>query len=94
MAAGILMDDLENESLNELLAHKYRVDITKISQDLRAIRLPGKIAGLFKVELGYPAFHFKRTEFTSDRPVCYVEYFIRGEMAFRDVFSPKLERSL
>lgn len=94
VAAGILMDDLQQESLNELLANKYRVDITKISQDLRAVSLPGKIAGLFKVETGYPAFHFKRTEFSNDRPVCYVEYFIRGEMAFRDVFSPKLQRSL
>jgi DNA-binding GntR family transcriptional regulator len=94
IAAGILMDDLQKESVNELLANKYRVDITKISQDLKAINLPAKIAALFKVEAGYPAFHFKRIEFTSDRPVCYVEYFMRGEMAFRDVFSPKLERSL
>lgn len=94
IAAGILMDDLQEESIHELLAGKYRVDITKISQDLMAVNLPGEIAALFEVPPGYPAFHFKRIEFSGDKPVCYVEYYIRGEMAFRDVFSPKLERSL
>ncbi|MFW2364965.1 MAG: GntR family transcriptional regulator [Desulforhopalus sp.] len=94
IAAGILMDDLQKQSVNELLANKYRVDITKISQDLVAVNLPGEIASLFQVKEGYPAFYFKRIEFSGDRPVCYVEYYIRGEMAFRDVFSPKLERSL
>lgn len=94
IAAGILMDDLHKKSVNELLANKYRVDITKISQDLVAVNLPAEIATLFQVEEGYPAFYFKRIEFSGDRPVSYVEYFIRGEMAFRDIFSPKLERSL
>lgn len=94
IGAGILMDDLQEESVNELLATKYRVDVTKISQDLIAINLPADIASLFGVKAGYPAFHFKRTEYSNDKPICYVEYFIRGEMAFRDVFSPKLERSL
>ena len=94
IAAGILMDDLEKESVYELLANKYRVDITKISQDLVAVNLPKDIAGIFEVAPGYPAFHFKRIEFSNDRPVCYVEYFMRGEMPFRDVFSPKMEKSL
>jgi DNA-binding GntR family transcriptional regulator len=52
------------------------------------------VADIFKVQSGYPAFHFKRTEFSNDNPVCYVEYFMRGEMSFRDVFSPRLDRSL
>ncbi len=94
IAAGILMDDLEKESIYELLANKYRVDLTQISQDLMAVNLSEEIASIFKVQAGYPAFHFKRTEYSNDQPVCYVEYFMRGEMSFRDVFSPKLERSL
>lgn len=94
IAAGILMDDLENESVYELLANKYRVDLTEISQDLMAVNLSKEVARIFKVETGYPAFHFKRTEFSNDTAVCYVEYFMRGEMSFRDVFSPKLDRSL
>ncbi len=94
MAAGILMEDLTKESINELIANKYRIDITKISQDLNAVGLSKKIARIFKVSPGYPAFHFKRLELSNDKPVSYVEYFMRGEIAFRDTFSPKLERSL
>lgn len=94
IAAGILMDDLENESIYELLANKYRVDLTRISQDLMAVNLSKEVAEIFKVQSGYPAFHFKRTEFSNENPVCYVEYFMRGEMSFRDVFSPRLDRSL
>ena len=94
IAAGILMDDLENESIYELLANKYRVDLTRISQDLMAVSLSKEVADIFKVQTGYPAFHFKRTEFSNDNPVCYVEYFMRGETSFRDVFSPRLDRSL
>lgn len=94
IAAGILMDNLEKESVHELLAHKYRVDINKIAQDLIAVNLSDEISSLFKVAEGSPAFHFKRVEFSNEQPVCYVEYFMRGEMSFRDVFSPKLQRSL
>ncbi len=94
IAAGILMDNLEKDSIHELLANKYQVDITKIAQDLIAVNLPDEISSIFKVPNGYPAFHFKRVEFSNEQPVCYVEYFMRGEMSFRDVFSPKLERSL
>ena len=94
IAAGILMDNLEQESVYDLLANKYRVDLTTISQDLMAVNLDEEIARLFKVQRGYPAFHFKRTEFSNELPVCYVEYFMRGELSFRDDFSPKLDHSL
>ena len=94
IAPGILMDDLEQESVYDLLANKYRVDLTRISQDLIAVNLEEKVSRLFNVQPGYPAFHFKRLEFSQEHPVCYVEYFMRGELSFRDVFSPKLDRSL
>lgn len=94
MAAGILMDDLEKDSIHELLAKKYRIEITKISQDLMAVNLPVEIAEAFNVAPGYPAFHFKRVEYANNKPVCYVHYFMRGELSFRDVFSPKFDRSL
>ncbi len=94
IAAGILMEDLAEESVNELLANKYRIDITSISQDLNAVGLSREIADIFKVSTGYPAFHFKRIELSNDRPVSYVDYFMRGEIAFRDVFSPRHEKSL
>jgi len=93
-AAGILMDDLEKESIHELMAKKYRVETIKIAQDLMAVNLPEQIAAAFDVAPGYPAFHFKRVEYGASGPVCYVHYFMRGELSFRDVFSPKLDNSL
>jgi len=89
MAAGMLMEDLTEESIHDLIANKYRIDITTISQDLNAIVLSDTIANLFKVSPGYPAFHFKRLEVSNNKPVSYVEYFMRGEIAFRDTFSPR-----
>ena len=47
IAAGILMEDLTKESINELIADKYRVDITKITQDLNAVGLSTKIDAPF-----------------------------------------------
>ncbi|MBW1636007.1 MAG: GntR family transcriptional regulator [Deltaproteobacteria bacterium] len=88
MAAGILMEDLSTKSIHDLVANKYRIDITTITQDLNAIGLSGKTADLFKVSPGYPAFHFKRLEISGDRPVSCVEYFMRGEISFRDTFTP------
>jgi len=88
MVAGILMDDLSTESIHDLVANKYRIDITTITQDLNAIGLSGEAADLFRVSPGYPAFHFKRVEISGDRPVSCVEYFMRGEIAFRDTFAP------
>ncbi len=93
-AAGILMEDLEKESIHELLAKKYKIEIIKIAQDLMAVNLPEPIADALEVAPGYPAFHFKRVEYAASGPVCYVHYFMRGELAFRDVFSPKLDNSL
>ncbi len=61
--------------------------------ECRPVALPEEIARIFKVEKGYPAFHFKRVEFSNNNPVCYVDYFMRGELSFRDEFSPKFEHS-
>lgn len=93
LASGILMEDLTKESINELIANKYRIDITKITQDLNAVGLSPEMAAIFNVSPGYPTFHFKRLELSNDRPVSFVEYFMRGEMAFKDTFSPLHENS-
>lgn len=91
ICAGILWEDLENESIHSLLITKYKLPLTRISQSMEAIGLPENIAPLFEVESGYPAFHFKRMTYSYDEPVTYVEYFMRGEMAFRDTFEPQFE---
>jgi len=93
VAAGIIMEDLTKESINELLSNKYHIDVTKIDQELKAVALSPEIAQLFEVSPGYPAFHFRRTEFSDEKPVSYVEYFMRGDVAFKDTFSPRFDSS-
>jgi GntR family transcriptional regulator len=91
--AGILWENLEKESIHDILINKYRLPLTKISQSLTAIGLPSKLARLFNAEPGYPAFYFQRLTFSFDNPITYVEYYMRGEMAFDDTFSPQLDHA-
>ncbi len=91
ICAGILWDDLKNESLHRILITKYKLPLTKISQSMEAVALPEELAQLFQVDPGYPAFFFKRMLYSFAEPVSYVEYYMRGEMAFRDTFTPQLE---
>jgi GntR family transcriptional regulator len=88
---GILEENLETESIHELLIHKYRLPLTRMSQSMTAVGIPYGLARLFHVDTGYPAFLFKRLTFSYDRAVSYVEYVMRGEMAFDDTFTPILD---
>lgn len=91
ICAGILFEDLEHESIHSLLIAKYHLPLTSISQSMEAIALSSETATLFNVQPGYPAFYFKRMTYSFEEPVTYVEYTMRGEMAFRDTFSPRFE---
>ena len=91
ICAGILWEDLKNESIHSILITKYKLPLTKISQSMEAIVLSEETAPLFSVKPGYPAFYFKRMTYSFDDPVTYVEYYMRGEMAFRDTFSPRFD---
>ena len=89
--ARILEENLEQESIHDILINRYRLPLTKISQSMTAIGLTAPIARLFNTEPGYPAFYFQRLIFSYDRPITYVEYTMRGEMAFDDTFTPQLD---
>ena len=91
ICAGILWDDLKNESIHSILITKYKLPLTKINQSMEAVALSEAVADLFQVLPGYPAFYFKRMTYSFIEPVSYVEYYMRGEMAFRDTFTPQLE---
>jgi GntR family transcriptional regulator len=93
LCAGMLMEDFEKTSVQEILMTRFGLPITKIEQTMVAIGLPDKIAGLFDVDSGYPVFHFKRTAFTHSKALSYTEYYMRGEMAFKDTFSPQVDLS-
>jgi len=93
ICAGILWEDLKNESIHSILMNKYKLQLTRISQSMEAIVLSEATAPIFDVQPGYPVFHIKRTIYSFEDPVTYVEYFMRGEMAFRDTFSPQFDPS-
>lgn len=93
MCAGILWEDLKNESIHSILMNKYKLQLTRISQSMEAITLSEETAPIFDEPPGYAVFHIKRTIYSFDDPVTYVEYYMRGEMAFRDTFSPQFDPS-
>jgi GntR family transcriptional regulator len=91
--AGILEENLAEASIHEILINQYGLPLTKISQSMTAIGLPADIAALFKEAAGYPAFYFRRLVYAYTVPITYVEYYMRGDMAFNDTFAPQLERA-
>jgi GntR family transcriptional regulator len=94
LCAGILWENLEEGSIHEILVNKYNLPLTKVWQRMEATGLNKKNAALLEVKPGHPAFHIKRITYTFDQPVTYVEYFIRGEVAFEDTFSPQEIRNI
>jgi len=60
---------------------------------MTAIALEKETARLFQVDPGYPVFRIQRVQYSFKKPVTYVEYFMRGEMAFMDTFTPMLDNS-
>ncbi len=93
LCAGILWENLQDGSIHDILINKYHLPLNKASQNMTAIVLEKEIARLFKVDPGYPVFRIQRVLYSFEKPVTYVEYFMRGEMAFMDTFTPLLDNS-
>jgi GntR family transcriptional regulator len=89
--ADILWENLAENSIHDILINKYRLPLTRIRQSMTAVGLPEDLAGLFREAPGFPVFHFQRTAYSCDTAVTYVEYYMRGDMAFKDTFTPTLE---
>ena len=88
---GILFEDLSQESIHDILLNKYNLPMTKITQSMTAQGLNEELAGLFHEDPGFPVFFFQRLVFSHDYPITYVEYTMRGDMAFQDTFQPQLD---
>jgi GntR family transcriptional regulator len=87
---GILRENLTDESVNEILIHKFNLPMTKVWQRLEAVGLPAEAAAFFNVAEGDPAFRMERLSYSFDEPVNWVEYFRRGDAyAFEDTFYPQ-----
>jgi GntR family transcriptional regulator len=88
LCGGIFWEDLGKISIHELLVSKYELPLTKVWQRMTSEVMPEDIARIFREAEGYPTFHIQRVTYTFDHPVTFVEYYIRGELAFEDTYSP------
>ncbi len=89
---GILWEDLAHESVHDILISKYNLPLTRITQTMTARGLADDEAKLFRVEPGFAVFFFQRLTFSHESPISYVEYTMRGDMAFNDTFRPQLDK--
>lgn len=88
LCGSILFEDLETVSIHELLVERLDLPLTRVWQRITAETMDTETAAIFGEPVGHPAFHILRTTYTRDTPVTFVEYFIRGELAFEDTFAP------
>ena len=93
LCAGILWENLQDHSIHDILINTYNLPLTRMSQRMEAVILSAEDAPLFKEAPGYPLFRINRTVYSFNEAVTYVEYFMRGEMAFNDDFSPHFEHT-
>ena len=88
LCGSILFEDLEKLSIHEILINRLDLPLTRVWQRITAETLAPETAVILEEQAGQPAFHILRTTYTHDTPVTCVEYFIRGELAFEDSFTP------
>ena len=62
-------ENLEEDSIHEILVFKYKLPLTKVWQRMEAVCLSEEVAYLLDVNPGYPAFHIKRLTYTFEKPV-------------------------
>ena len=90
LCSGILKEDLANESIHDLLIHKFKLPLTKVWQQLKAVTLDEAQAGRFGCPLHTPAFLLERVTYTSHEPVTWVTYLMRGDKySFENEFVPQ-----
>jgi GntR family transcriptional regulator len=88
LCGGILWEDLEKVSIHELLVTKYELPLSRVRQRITAVSLSSEMAEIFGEAGGYPAFYIERVTYTRENPITHVQYYIRGDMAFEDTFTP------
>jgi GntR family transcriptional regulator len=94
MCKGLIGENLQQESIHEILVHKLNLPLTRVWQHLEVTALSAEIAQLFGEPSGSPAFLMKRLTYTFEEPVTHVEYFMRqGYFAFEDTFWPNQEEA-
>ena len=88
LCGSVLFEDLETVSIHEILVNRLDLPLTRVWQRITAETLDARTAEILEKPVGQAAFHILRTTYTHATPVTCVEYFIRGDLAFEDSFSP------
>lgn len=87
---AILSEDLEVESVHDLLTRRFGLVITMVWQRLEAVSLNTAVAVELGIPPGVPAFCMHQLLIADDRPISYVVYHMRSDLyAFEDTFSPQ-----
>ncbi|MEW6421392.1 MAG: GntR family transcriptional regulator [Deinococcota bacterium] len=84
----LLEHDLSRESIHEVMV-SLGVPLTRVEQNLEAVNLRQEEADLLRVPLGTASFLLRRTTYSGQKRVSYVNYWVRGDRyAFQDSFEP------
>ncbi|HHY37637.1 MAG TPA: GntR family transcriptional regulator [Clostridia bacterium] len=80
LCSGLLHEDLENQSVYDLLENKFGVPPLFAVETLNVVKAPRRIAELLEVQVGAPFVHFIRTTYTRNHiPIEFVESYYRGD---------------
>lgn len=75
----LLTHDLSKVSIHDLLASRGTVSLTRVEQYLEAVNLLAEEAALLQVPLGTAALLIRRTVFSGERRISYVNYWVRSD---------------
>lgn len=90
LCSSLLKENLEQESIHELLIHKLKLPLTRVWQRLNAVLLSQEQAERFDCQTPMPAFLLERLTYTFEQPVSWVSYLMRGDKySFETTFYPQ-----
>lgn len=80
IAPNLIQEDLENNSLYEILDQKYGLILFKATQRMEAVSATREQADLLGLKRGNPLFYIERISYLENsKPVEYVEMWYRGD---------------
>lgn len=80
MCPQLLDEDVETQSIHDLLLHKYRLPLLKARYTIEVVSLDGPEAELLEARPGTPAFLVDRLTYTTGlRPAVWLRQLFRGD---------------